>query len=178
MRSSWIDPAALEKAAQVSDLVPAVVHRVGLLVVAIASLAAAACDGFVSVDGRVYRLPVKSSGDRSMVIGDDALPDPDDLEPLPGAEITLYHSPEDAKRSAETARRWRSSTVSASDGTFSTGGACAPGSYEMALGVEHEGCETVLHPFHHSARDPEHKIVVILACREQTERNPRRALGG
>jgi len=43
-------------------------------------------------------------------------------------------------------------------------GTCAPGSYDMAVGATHEGCQPVLQTFRHSARQPDTEMAIILVC--------------
>jgi hypothetical protein len=50
-----------------------------------------------------------------------SVPIPEDLVPLKGVTITVYHSPEYAHRTDEAAHTWRGTTKSAADGTFEAG---------------------------------------------------------
>jgi hypothetical protein len=128
------------------------------------ALFSSACDGSIFVEGRVYRWEKPPVSARSVALVDSSAPLPPNLQPLAGAQVTIYHSPEYAHRTDETARLWRSAATSESDGSFDTGGACAPGSYDMAVGVTHEGCEPVLQTFRHSARWPDTEMTIILVC--------------
>jgi len=132
-----------------------------ILLVALISLA---CDGSLWVEGSVYRWEKPPASARSLAIVDSSAPLPPDLQPLADARITIYHSPEYAHRTDETARLWRSTATSESDGSFDTGGACTPGSYDMAVGATHDGCQSVFQTFRHSTRQPDTRMTIILVC--------------
>jgi hypothetical protein len=89
----------------------------------------------------------------------DSAPIPNDLVPLEGVQITAYHSPEDAHQTNEATQVWRNSTESEAGGTFDTGGVCAPGSYDMAVGATRDGCQPVLQTFQHSNRHSEQPTI-------------------
>jgi hypothetical protein len=139
-----------------------------ILVLTIGGFLALGCDGFVSVHGKAYRWSKAPKVHPSVILVDKgaSAPIPDDLVPLAGVTITVYHSPEDADQTNKTAHVWRNSAKSEADGTFDTGGVCAPGSYDMAVGATHDGCQPVLQTFRHSNRHPGHEMTIIMACPE------------
>jgi hypothetical protein len=139
-------------------------RRLRWAALALAALASAACDGMISVRGDVYRWVNPPTTARSMAIVDGSAPVPANVEPLAGAKVTIYHSPEYAHQTDETALLWRSTATSDPGGSFMTGGTCAPGSYDMAVGATHDHCQPVLQTFRHRARKPEHEMTIILVC--------------
>jgi hypothetical protein len=131
---------------------------------ALAALVSVACDGSISVQGGVYRWVNPPATARSVAIVDSSAPIPANVEPLAGAKVTIYHSPEYAHQTDETAILSRSTATSDPGGSFLADGVCGPGSYEMAVGVTHDHCQPVLQTFRHQARHPEHEMTIILVC--------------
>jgi hypothetical protein len=133
------------------------------------ALLLAACDGEIFFDGVAYRLADPRPGDKGFILVDEELPSGLALEPLAGVEVTIYHDPEDIHRTDETARRWRTEATSSEDGTFSSGGATAPGGFEAAVGARKQGCTDVSRNFKHGKVD--HKVYVVLVCDEAVQRS-------
>jgi hypothetical protein len=147
-----------------------------ILALTIGGFLALGCDGFVSVHGKAYRWSKAPKVPPSVILVDKgaSAPIPEDLEPLEGVKITVYHSPEYAHRTDKTARTWRGTTKSEADGTFEDGSTCAPGSYDMAVGATRDGCQPILQTFHHSNKHPEHEVTIIMACGDRQQPPPGR----
>jgi hypothetical protein len=133
------------------------------LSLALAALWTFGCDGYIAARGRVYRLVDPSASARGEIVVDR--PDfqlPTNVEPVEGAEVTIYHDPAYAHRDDEEARLWRIKKTSGPDGSFSLGSTGALGAYDIAVGVTREGCQSLLQTFRHGRR--EHEMTVLLVC--------------
>jgi hypothetical protein len=138
-------------------------RAIGLL---LGCLLSSGCDGAVGMHGKAYRwVNPPPSVHGAVGIDDPKFRLPRQIAPLEGVDLTIYHSPEYAFRTDETALLWRTVAQSGVDGSFEDGGTCAPGSYDMALGVVKEGCEPIFRVFHHDGKESDHELVILLVCR-------------
>ena len=130
-----------------------------------ASLLALGCDASVEVRGRVYRWVDPPASVRGQILIDaPRFHVPSKAEPLAGAKVTLFYSEDGARRLDPAERYWRDWETTAADGGFEADGACAGGSYEMAVTVEREGCLPLAQRFFYRDDHPDHEAVVLLVC--------------
>jgi len=136
-----------------------------LPILALAALWTLGCDASVMVQGRVYRWVNPPAWARGRVLinaPESRLPS--HIEPLPGAKVTLYFSAEGARLLDPKDRSWRDTVTSESDGSFMVDGACAGGTYDMAVTVEHEGCLPLAQRFPYDFEHPDYEMAILLVC--------------
>jgi hypothetical protein len=132
---------------------------------ALAAAGALGCDASVEVHGRVYRWvdsPVSARGQVLIDAPESRLPSK--VEPLAGAKLAFYFSEDGARRLDPKDRAWGDRVTSELDGGFTAGNACAPGSYEMAVTVQHDGCLPLVQRFPYEDEHPEHEMAILLVC--------------
>jgi hypothetical protein len=139
--------------------------RRSLYLLAPAALLAFGCDAEVMVQGRVYRRIDPPASARGQVLIDAPQSRlPPHIEPLAGAKVTLYFSAEGARLLDPKDRAWNDPEVSEADGSFTADGACAGGTYEMALTVQREGCLPLVQRFTYRYEHPDYEMAVLLVC--------------
>jgi len=139
----------------------------------VVALLAFGCDASVEVRGRVYRWidpPASVRGQVLINAPESGLPSR--VEPLAGAKVMLYRSEDGARRLDPKERAWRDREVSAADGSFTAGGACAGGSYDMAVTVQREGCLPLVRRFPYRYEHPEYEMAILLVCSRESRRKP------
>ncbi len=156
-RGSSVEPVNGSSSSSIDKMavVLPVRHSVPLLLV----LAATACDGYISVDGRVY---ARRSGDTlrpSEAFIDRDPPDTTGLVPLPGAGVWVFHNPKDT---ATTALHplWVDRDSTHGSGRFHTGSVTAPARFTALLRVRRTGYQGVDALFAHDTS--RHRAIVIL----------------
>jgi hypothetical protein len=122
-------------------------------------LAATACDGYISVDGRVYARTAGDTLQPSEAFIDRDPPDTTGLVPLPGAAVWVFHSPKDTASPSPHPLwvDWDSTSVS---GSFHTGSTTAPTRFTALLRVRRTGYQGVDALFVHDTS--RHRAVVVL----------------
>ncbi len=122
-------------------------------------LAATACDGYISVDGRVYARSADDTLQPSEAFIDRDPPDTTGLVPLPGAAVWVFHSPKDtAATSPHTP--WVDRDSTSVSGSFHTGSTTAPARFTALLRVRRTGFHGVDALFAHDTS--RHRAVVVL----------------
>jgi hypothetical protein len=114
------------------------------------------CDGLIRVKGHVYAQ--KNAGESQGVV-DHPLTIGNDLMPLKGARVTLYHSGDYSKEKAS--QLLKDSTVTSADGSFEAGGVTSPFRFNAGLVIEREGYKPVTIVFQHEKGN--HEATIILA---------------
>jgi hypothetical protein len=139
--------------------------RRSLYLLAPAALLAFGCDAEVMVQGRVYRrIDPPASVRGEVLINAPQSHLPPNIEPLAGAKVTLYRSEDGARRLDPKERAWNDAEVSEADGSFTAGGACAGGTYEMAVTVQREGCLPLVQRFTYRYEHPDYEMAILLVC--------------
>ena len=89
----------------------------------------------------------------------------------------LYRSEDGARLLDPKGRSWRSEETSEADGGFTAGGACAGGTYDMAVTVQHEGCLPLAQSFPYNFEHPDYEMAILLVCPQakQVSRSSRRS---
>ncbi len=122
-------------------------------------LAVTACDGYISVDGRVYARRAGDTLQPSEAFIDRDPPDLAGLEPLSGAEVWVFHSPKDTATTSQHPL-WVDRDSTSVSGTFHTGSTTAPARFTALLRVRRTGYQGVDAPFAHDTS--RHRAVVVL----------------
>jgi hypothetical protein len=125
-----------------------------------ASLFCIACDGYLAVDGYVYRGLRSENG---VVAVDSAVPKQDRV-PISGCTVTLEPWAPDQRPDGETLRRLTRETVTNADGHFATGGTAKPGHYDVTVSVSCPSTPRMVKVFRHD-RQVAHQVTVILQLR-------------
>jgi hypothetical protein len=135
----------------------------GLLALAALSLTVA-CDGLITMRGRVYEQRKPGAQSRAFI----DLPSDDDLSglvPLSDAKVTLYHAKDYEKGNIDTSTNFKEETLTTTSGMFDVGGTTAPYKFNAALVVEKPGYKPVTEIFTHDGHD--HIATVILVPETQ-----------
>ena len=123
-----------------------------------AGLFCIACDGYLAVDGYVYRGLPSENG----VVAVDSVVPKQDRVPMSGCTITLEPwAPTQRPKDGETLRLLTRETVTNADGHFATGGTAKPGRYDVTLAVSCPSAAKVVKVFRHD-RQVAHHVTVIL----------------
>jgi hypothetical protein len=123
-----------------------------------AGLFCIACDGYLAVNGYVYR---GLSFENRVVAVDTAVPKQDRV-PVGGCTVTLEPwAPDQRPKDGETLRRLTRETVTNADGHFAAGGTAKPGHYDVTLSVSCPSAPTMVKVFRHD-RQVAHQVTVIL----------------
>jgi hypothetical protein len=116
-----------------------------------------ACDGYLPVDGYVYRGLPSENG----VVAVDSAVSKQDRVPISGCTVTLEPWDPDQRPDGETLRRLTRETVTNADGHFATGGTAKPGHYDVTLSVSCPSAPRMVKVFGHD-RQVAHQVTVIL----------------
>ena len=137
-------------------------RRLGLLGIALLSLTAATCDGYLGVEGRVYeQLPAAPGGNGGVVFVDSfeqVLPP--SLMAVAGCDVVVepWTPAERSKRSAP--ELWTERTKTDQSGYFKTGTTAKPGKYDSTISVTCPGHPPLQRVFRHD-RLRHHAVVVL-----------------
>jgi hypothetical protein len=123
-----------------------------------------ACDGLISLRGRVYEQRRPGAQSRAFI---DQAPNDDlsGLVPLAGAKVTLYHGKNYDEGNIDPSTVFKDEMVTDSSGEFSAGGTTAPYKFNAALVVEKPGYKPVTQIFPHGEHN--HTAVIILVPEAQ-----------
>jgi hypothetical protein len=125
---------------------------------------AAACDGFIGVEGRVYEWIGATTDDHSFIVIDNlATPLPAQLSAVKDAEVVV--EPWTPAERAGITHKDHGTRRSKTDerGYFKTGTTTKPGWYDATIGVVAEGYEPVEHVFRHDRLH--HQAIIVLVRR-------------
>ena len=137
-------------------------RRLAWLSLSLSLVGAWGCDGGVSVRGAVHRWANAPLDAQGRIIVDQAWSLPIELTPLPGVELTIFHSPEDA--ALGDAAFFPIRAVSEPDGSFDFGGTTRAGKHAMAIRAARAGCNEALATFVNHGSGGPHTVQVILVC--------------
>ena len=118
-----------------------------------------ACDGAISVKGKVYARKASTGSSEAFV--DESSPDSLQLTPVKDAQVTLYHGADYSQQSINKSSLLKDSGKTDATGAFELGRTTAPYRFNAALVVEKEGYKSVTKIFVHDKLAP-HEAVVIL----------------
>jgi hypothetical protein len=123
------------------------------------SLGFVACDGRISVKGRVY-IQKSAAGDSQAFI-DQLPPSNEQLSPLKDVKVTLYHAGDFSPEKAEKSELRKDSALTADDGSFEVGGLTIPFRFNAGLVIERQGYKPITKIFYHDKVDHDATIILV-----------------
>src|SRR4051812_47551770 len=123
-----------------------------------AGLLCIACDGYLGVEGSVFRAPAGAPSTLTI----DKAASASGTDPIAGCEIALEPWVPEKRPDAETVKRLTRHGTSGAAGQFNLGGTARPGNYDVTASVLCPGLGSVQRVFRHNHRQP-HRAVVLIA---------------
>jgi hypothetical protein len=107
-------------------------------------------DGHIEVTGTVFEWTNPPSGQSTLVLWSENLPEGVEVVPLAGAAVTVFHARDHAKEAIDESKNWRNDAVTDQSGSFSTSSTTNPSPHHPVLRVRHKGFQSLevifLHP--------------------------------